>query len=74
MRVAGFGSLGCGLLLGLLGVLGMVAAVVPGVVNGAEQGTALGVGGAVCAMGVLPVLAGTVLVPVGGRRSETPPA
>lgn len=74
MRVAGFGCLGCGAVLGLLGVLVMVAAVVPGVVNGSEQGTALGIGGAACAMGVLPALVGLVLVLVGGRRPGTPSA
>ena len=68
MKIAGFGCAGIGLLLALVGLLAIVAAFVPGVVNSSETGTAVGIGGALCAGSFLPILIGIVLVVLGGRK------
>lgn len=70
MRIFGFGCLGCGALLGFLGLLAVVAAFVPGVVNSSETGTAVGIGGGLCGAGFLPILVGAVLVLLGGKKAD----
>ncbi len=58
MKTAGFGCTDCGLLLALVGFGAIAAAFVPGVINGSEQGTAMAVGGGLCATAFLPFLVG----------------
>jgi hypothetical protein len=69
MRPLGFGCLGCGALLAFVGALAVAAAFIPGVVNSSETGTAVGIGGSVCAASFLPLLLGGILVAVGGRKA-----
>lgn len=70
MRIAGFGCLGCGGLIGLAGAAAIVAALIPGVVNSSETGTAFAIGGSICGGAVLPLLVGTVLVVLGGKSED----
>jgi hypothetical protein len=68
MRIAGFGCIGCGALFALLGIVVIIAAFVPGVVNGSETGTAISIGGSACGASFMPLLVGTILVIVGGKK------
>lgn len=70
MRIAGFGCAGCGGLLALAGLAVLVLAFVPGVINSAETGTAIGAGGSLCASSFLPLLIGVVLIVVGGGKKN----
>ncbi len=70
MRVAGFGCTGCGLAIALTGLVAIVAAFVPGIINGSEQGTAMAAGGSLCAASILPVLIGAGLVIFGGGSKD----
>ncbi len=70
MRIAGFGCSGCGALLALAGLAAVVAAFVPGVVNGAETGTAIGIGSGLCVASAMPLIVGIVLVVMGGKSDD----
>ena len=70
MKIAGFGCTGCGLLLALAGCSGLALAVIPGVVNSSEQGTAMALGGALCSAGILPFIIGAVLVLMAGKKED----
>lgn len=72
MKFAGGGCLGCGVLLILAALVVFCAAAVPGVVNSAETGTAVGIGGALCTLSFLPLLIGIVLMVMG--RQPPPPS
>jgi hypothetical protein len=69
MKILGFGCGALGLLLGL-GGLAAVAAVGAGAVNGAEEGTALSIGGGLCCSAFLPLLVGVALVVMGRKKPE----
>ena len=71
MKIAGFGCTGCGLLVALMGLLAIIAAFIPGVINGSETGTAIGVGGGLCAVSMMPILLGVVLLVVGRNKAES---
>ena len=70
MKIAGFGCTGCGLFLGLVGLLAVVAAFVPGIINSSETGTAIAAGGGLCVSALLPFLVGVVLVILGSRGDD----
>jgi hypothetical protein len=70
MKPAGFGCAGCGALIGFLGFAAIVAAFIPGVVNSSETGTAMAVGGGLCAGALFPILIGIVLIAVGSRQAQ----
>lgn len=73
MKMAGGGCLGCGVLLIMAALVVFCAAAVPGVVNSAETGTAVGIGGALCTLSFFPVLLGIVLLVMGRQQPKPPP-
>lgn len=56
-------------MLGLFGLLAVVAAIIPGVVNSSETGTAIGIGGGLCGAAVMPVLLGVILLILGRSKA-----
>ncbi len=71
MRLTGFGCLGCGGLLALVGAAGLVLAAIPGVINSSATMNVVAPSGGLCISAVVPVLMGLALVILGGRGATT---